>query len=279
MKHFSLLTLLACTFLSFSSAYAQNCTGHPLFSNMPNFEVSDCKTKEFDKLEFTLVDKSKNGYSVVEKSGEFLEVAFKWLGVWENRPAPVQIYENYKNAILKAGGELPAAYYQNGTMYGKIKKGDDTYWIQVNTDGSGYYYVRSIKARAMRQDVVVTADEIKKGIAEDGKMAFYGIYFDTDKATVKPESAAALKEIATFLKANPSQKSFVVGHTDNTGDFQHNLTLSKQRAAAVVSELTGKFGVNASQLSADGVGPLSPIASNANEAGKLRNRRVELVLK
>ena len=80
MKHFSHLFFLGCAFLSFSSAYAQKCPGHPLFSNMPNFEVLDCKTKEFDKLEFTVADKSKNGYTALEKSGEFIEMAFKWLG-------------------------------------------------------------------------------------------------------------------------------------------------------------------------------------------------------
>jgi outer membrane protein OmpA-like peptidoglycan-associated protein len=279
MKQFHTAFLIIVCMSMAGNSYAQKCAGHPLFSNMPNFEVAECKTREFDKLEFTLNDKSKNSYVVVEKSGEFLEVSFHWLGDWEKRPASVQIYQNYKNAIVKAGGELPDAYYNNGSVYGKIKKGGDTYWIQVNTDGSGYYWIRSIKEGAMRQDVVVTADEIKKGMAEEGKMAFYGIYFDTDKATIKPESASSLKEIASFLKADPSQKVFIVGHTDNTGDFQHNLALSKQRAAAVVNELTNKHGVSAGQLTAEGVGPLSPVGANATEAGKARNRRVEMVRK
>ncbi|MDR6570697.1 MULTISPECIES: OmpA family protein [Chitinophaga] len=279
MKHSFFFNLLLITCIGVTSnIYGQKCPGHPLFSNMSNFEVSDCVNREFDKLEFTLNDKSPNGYSVVEKSGEFLEVSFRWLGDFENRPAPVQIYQNYKNAIVKAGGELPDAYNKNSTLYGKIKKGSDTYWLQVYTDGSGYYTVTSVKEGAMRQDVeAITAEQIKKGMKEEGKMAFYGIYFDTDKATIKPESTPSLKEIASFLKADPSQKVFIVGHTDNTGDFQHNLTLSKQRATAIVNELTTKHGVSAGQLTAEGVGPLSPIGSNATEAGKASNRRVELV--
>lgn len=279
MKYYITLVIFAVACISTAgTAYGQKCPGHPLFSNMSNFEVSECIDREFDKLEFTLKEKSAKGYSVVEKSGQFQEVSFRWLGTFENRPATVQIYQNYKNAIIKAGGELPDAYYENNTLYGKIKKGGDTYWIQVNSDGSGYYTVRSIKEGAMRQDVeAITAEEIKKGMKEEGKMVFYGIYFDTDKASIKPESASSLKEIASFLKTDPALKVFIVGHTDNTGDFQHNLSLSKQRAAAVVAELTGKYGVHAGQLSAEGVGPLAPVGSNATEAGKARNRRVEMV--
>lgn len=280
MKKLSLFFLAAYVGMVASAFAQQKCAGHPLFSNMTNFEVSECLNREFDKLEFTLNDKAKNSSKTVEKTGEFLEVSFHWLGEWEKRPAALQIYQNYKNAILKAGGELPEPYNSNGGVYGKIKKGDGTYWIQVNTDGSGYYTVRSIKEAAMRQDVkAVTADDIKKGIADEGKIAIYGIYFDTDKATVKPESANSLKEIAGFLKADPSQKVFIVGHTDNTGDFQHNLALSKQRAIAVVGKLTAEYGVNASQLTADGVGPLSPVGTNLTEAGKALNRRVEIVRK
>ncbi len=279
MKKFYTILIVIAFLVMNVNLYAQQCAGHPLFSNLPNFEVSECKNREFDKLEFTLTDK-KNGSVVVEKSGEFTEVAFKWIGEWEKRPAAIQIYQNYKNAIVKAGGELPDAYNKNGTFYGKMKKGGATYWIQVYTDGSGYYYVSSVKEGAMHQDIAaITADEIKKGIAEEGKMAIYGILFDTDKASIKPESAGSLKEIASFLKAAPAVKVFIVGHTDNTGDFQHNLNLSKQRAASVVSELTSKYGVNTGQLTGDGVGPLSPVGSNSTEAGKARNRRVEIVRK
>lgn len=281
MKHFFRIPLLMIVCISIAdNIFAQKCPGHPLFSNMPNFEVSDCVDREFDKLVFTLNDKSPAGSADVEKSGAFLEVTFEWKGAFENRPANVQLYQNYKNAILKAGGEVLDAYNKNSALYGKIKKNGDTYWIQVYTDGSGFYTIRSVKEGAMRQDVeVLTAAQIKKGMAEDGKMVFYGIYFDTDKANIKPESASSLKEIAGFLKANTAQKVFIVGHTDNTGDFQHNLMLSKQRATAIVNELTSRYGVSAGQLTADGVGPLSPIGNNATDAGKASNRRVEMVRK
>lgn len=279
MKHLTITFLLTISaYLTFAQKTSP-CAGHPLFSNLPNFKVSECKSREFDKLEFTLTDKSKNSSAVLEKSGEYAEVSFQWSGEWEKRPAAIQIYQNYKNAIIKAGGELPDAYYKNSTFYGKLKKGGDMYWIQVYTDGSGHYSVKSIREAAMRQDVAVTADQIKKDITEDGKIALYGIYFNTAQATLKTESAPTLTEISKFLKDNPTLNVYIVGHTDNTGDFSKNLVLSKDRAAAVTTELTDKYGVNKNQMNAQGVGPLAPVAGNTTEAGKAKNRRVEMVIR
>jgi outer membrane protein OmpA-like peptidoglycan-associated protein len=136
-----------------------------------------------------------------------------------------------------------------------------------------------VKEAPMRQDVVFTANDIKTLLAADGKVSFYGIYFDTDKAILKPESAPAIKEIAEFLKANPAASIFIVGHTDNTGDFNKNLTLSKERATAVLNELVSKYAVNKQQLSAEGVASLAPVAPNDTNEGKAKNRRVEIVMR
>ena len=108
-------------------------------------------------------------------------------------------------------------------------------------------------------------------------MALYGIYFDTGNATLKPGSARVLNEVAQYLKANTRSKLYVVGHTDDAGDYNANLALSDQRAAAVVADLLTRSGVKAERLLAKGVGPLAPVASNNNDAGKQLNRRVELI--
>ncbi|GBE51548.1 outer membrane porin F precursor [bacterium BMS3Bbin13] len=83
--------------------------------------------------------------------------------------------------------------------------------------------------------------------------------------------------MAAFLKASPRAKVYVVGHTDDRGTLAHNLDLSRRRAAAVVAALVGRFHIAAGRLSAEGVGPLAPVAANATAAGRARNRRVELV--
>jgi len=85
--------------------------------------------------------------------------------------------------------------------------------------------------------------------------------------------------MASLLQKNASLSLRVVGHTDSTGDFAHNMALSEARAKSVVAALSTRFGIAASRLSAHGVGPLAPVASNETEEGRAKNRRVELVRK
>ena len=94
---------------------------------------------------------------------------------------------------------------------------------------------------------------------------------------MKPESTPALTEVAKLLQQTPALTLFVVGHTDMVGDHASNMRLSQDRAKAVVAALTGRFGVAASRLKPIGSGPYAPVASNATEEGRAKNRRVELV--
>ncbi len=125
--------------------------------------------------------------------------------------------------------------------------------------------------------VTVDAAAMAKGIAESGSVALYGIYFDTDKAVVKPESAETIGEIAKLLKSEPGLQLYVVGHTDDRGGLDYNLGLSKRRAQAVVEELVKKHGIAAARLVPAGVAMLAPKAPNDSEEGRAKNRRVELV--
>lgn len=125
--------------------------------------------------------------------------------------------------------------------------------------------------------ITVTAKALATDIKRTGHVAVYGILFDTGKSELKPESGSVLKEIGKLLQENPDLKLYVVGHTDNVGDLESNMTLSQDRAAAVVAALVSDHGVDVSRLTAHGVGPLAPVASNATDEGRARNRRVELV--
>ena len=126
-------------------------------------------------------------------------------------------------------------------------------------------------------NVVVNADGLVKGLSEEGKIALYGIYFDTGRAEIKPESKPQLDEMAKILTADKQRKVFIVGHTDNQGALTANLALSQKRADAVVAYLIANYQIDATRLSARGVANFSPVASNRNDAGRARNRRVELV--
>ena len=125
--------------------------------------------------------------------------------------------------------------------------------------------------------VTVDANAMAKEIAATGHVAVYGIHFDTNRADLKPESDAALEEIAKLLKLDPNLKLLVVGHTDNVGGYDANMTLSDRRAAAVFQALTSKHGIPAVRLRAVGVGMAAPVAPNETEEGRAKNRRVELV--
>lgn len=138
--------------------------------------------------------------------------------------------------------------------------------------------VVTLEAKAREQKMVtLKASEMARAIASSGKVALYGIYFDFDKAELKPESRPQLDEIAALLEADAALRLVVAGHTDNQGSAAYNLELSKKRADAVVAALTGGYAVAADRLLAQGMGSAAPVASNADEAGRAKNRRVELV--
>jgi OmpA-OmpF porin, OOP family len=140
------------------------------------------------------------------------------------------------------------------------------------------YFLQLIESAAMETgNVVVNAQALSAGLASEGKVTLSGIFFDTGKATLKPESKPQLDEMAMLLAQAPSMKVFIVGHTDNQGSLDANLALSMQRATAVVTALTQTYKVAAPRLQARRVANFAPRASNATEAGRAQNRRVELV--
>ena len=103
------------------------------------------------------------------------------------------------------------------------------------------------------------------------------VHFDTDKATLTPDGQATLTRAAEAMKSNPNAHLRLEGYTDSTGTDDHNLSLSQQRANAVGSFLKSQ-GIDGKRLTGDGFGGSHPADTNATEAGKADNRRVELFL-
>jgi outer membrane protein OmpA-like peptidoglycan-associated protein len=108
------------------------------------------------------------------------------------------------------------------------------------------------------------------------KYDVYGLHFDFDKATLRPESAKLIKDIATTLKNNPSWTLQINGHTDSIGDTEYNRKLSAERAASVGSALVA-LGVANARLATGGFGETQPKGNNATLDGRALNRRVELL--
>ena len=228
----------------------------------------------------------------------------------------LEVYRNYQTALLDAGFEIlfeckteacgarkfthAAVSKQNymdlGESYGdfrylaakRARPGEgDAYiglFVAMAAVGGGANYERVliqldvVELAAMETRMVtVDASEMATQISASGRVAIYGIYFDFDKADLKPESKPTLDEIAKLLDGQPDLDLVVVGHTDNVGSLDHNMSLSKQRAAAVERALVRDYGVEAARLTSWGIGYLSPVASNQSEDGRVLNRRVELV--
>ena len=148
------------------------------------------------------------------------------------------------------------------------------------TDERTLQFVQVIEAAGVKQDqVTVDAAAIGSALKREGKIALYGVLFDTNQARIKPESAPTLEQMAKTLKDDPALKVFIVGHTDNVGAVDANLALSRRRAEAVVDALVKQHGIAAARLQAHGVANLSPTAANGDESGRGRNRRVEMVVR
>ncbi len=212
------------------------------------------------------------------------------LGKWNGYLLPYGALDGKLNTSRSNFVLYSAATNQARTLSAqRVKDGQTLYvhltvvqWDKDNVTfkakSGAYAALDIVEAGQLQQNMVtVSASEMAKAMASTGRVALYGILFDTGKADMKPESKAALEEIAKLLKAEPSFKLRVVGHTDNQGGLESNIALSKRRAEAVNAALASQHGIAAARLSAFGVADLAPVASNADETGRAKNRRVELV--
>ena len=133
-------------------------------------------------------------------------------------------------------------------------------------------------AMELYEQKVTDMSAVEKAIAETGKFVTNNILFETGKATLKPESMAEIQKVADYMKKNPTARFEVQGHTDNQGSDKINDPLSLQRAEAVVKALEG-LGCDPFNMRAVGKGSHEPVADNATEAGRAKNRRVEFIKK
>lgn len=118
---------------------------------------------------------------------------------------------------------------------------------------------------------------LAQALEKECRVELVGLYFDFNLATLKPESDAALREIARTISTAPSRALRLEGHTDNIGNDQYNQDLSRRRAEAVKTALVKDFRMDGAMLSTAGLGESRPVETNDTLAGRARNRRVELV--
>jgi outer membrane protein OmpA-like peptidoglycan-associated protein len=260
--------------ISFAQEDKEGCKDHPLLTRMENFFIDHCKEEKFDEVDFR-DEKGKK----IKVEGKVYKIDYQ-IKEGFTPPSGLQVIRNYENAIKRIGG---VKIYQEDQyeIWLKLDKGGKTFWVYVDSwhgGGKGETYgITIVEKETMAQEVVADAKSLMSDIQAKGSASVYGIYFDFDKADIKPESEPAIKEIAKLLQENKGLKIYVVGHTDNVGTIDYNMKLSKARADAVMNELVTKYNISSERLKAYGVGSLAPVASNKTDDGRAKNRRVELV--
>ncbi len=258
-----------------ASAQVQDYEGYKdpaLFTRMPHYFLT---TKDsvvetpFDSFEFRV----KNGTQKVE--GRHLHYTYDFDESAGTAAGFLQIVRNYQAAAKRIGGEVLMEDVRATTI--RVAKNGQETWVAVEAFNEGREYeLNIIERQLMKQDVVADAAALKSGLKENGHVEVPGIFFDFGKSEVKPESEPALNELTALLQANAAMRVWVVGHTDNVGAVESNMALSGARAAAVVKALVQR-GIAPNRLAPHGAGPYAPVASNAADEGRARNRRVELV--
>ena len=276
---------------------------HPDLGRFGGSVISGYDSKDFDEYPFHTGTLAVNEENIKHLEGAVEQIAY-------TTPAGASVAEVYRNYKIKLEGAGYEILFEcenkscGGTTFAYALKVlpiprmvlDPFHYRYLAAQSKRDGHVSSIaivvspdSSKRIRSQVsmvvsgelenkMVDAEQMQSSLLDDGHIALYGIYFDTDKATIKAESKPTLDEIARLLKSNTQLNIILVGHTDNQGAYAYNKSLSRRRAESVVDALVADYGIDNARLEADGVGYLAPVTSNNSEAGRALNRRVELVI-
>jgi outer membrane protein OmpA-like peptidoglycan-associated protein len=293
------LCALSATLLSAQAHDMPGSQDHPLISRYSGSVIDEYAAKAYEAYTLPL---GKMGQGEIAKSqpleGKFTRIHY---AIPPGR-STMEVLRNYQDALQHAGFQtlFTCALAQCGNGYiegqtgwcggcsarhisAKLSRPEGDVYVslhveQDNDTTPAWAEIVIVEMKPMDSGLVmVNADSLASDISRTGHASVYGIYFDTGKADVKPESDGTLEEIAKLLQKSAQLKLYVVGHTDNVGNLASNQDLSQRRADAVAQLLSAKYGVLAARLRAIGDGPSAPVASNDSEEGRAKNRRVELV--
>jgi outer membrane protein OmpA-like peptidoglycan-associated protein len=311
MQRILLVLILSCLCafpLQAAGKDVQGSKDHELISRYKNSTIIGYRASDYDAFRIPLSALKRDGLNFamddyLDLEGRLTLIAYEVA----DATSTLKVMRNFEQAMKAAGFEslfqcagkacgmqdiwdealdqvLIANSKQNTIRYMAAKKVDGKNGIYVGVyvmemySGKVRIALNIIESKEMETGLVdIDAESLNRELEKNGKVAVYGIYFDHDKADLKESSFEVLEQIKRLLEMKQDLSLYVVGHTDDTGNQSHNLDLSRRRAEAVVMALTSKYGVSASRLSAFGAGPYSPVASNFDESGKTKNRRVELV--
>ena len=248
-----------------------DCKPSALLSRLPGCGVWECEKKDFDgyDLVFNKEGETKN----LEGSGE----RFKF--ICPANVSQLQLQRNVEGALKKSGYTIVYSGKHANSDFPVVTAQKGAQWLSVQTSQFNEfptYEQTAVLVKEMAQEMSASAQAMSDAIAKSGKLDVYGIQFATGQAAITPASDQVLNDVYAVLVANADWRLRIEGHTDNVGDKAANLKLSNARAGAVAAWLTAK-GIDAARLSVAGLGDTQPVADNATEDGRTRNRRVVLV--
>jgi outer membrane protein OmpA-like peptidoglycan-associated protein len=249
----------------------ENCKPSPLLSRMPGCQIFQCEKKEFDSYELVINKAAEK--KTLEGAGDFLNFACP------ASTSQLQLQRNVEAALRKSGYTIVYSGKHEESEFPVVTAQKGAQWIQVQTNNFNEfatYEQTTVLVKEMAQELTASAQAMSDAITKGGRLYVYGITFATGQATITPQSNQVLGDVLAVLKANADWKLRIEGHTDNVGDKAANLKLSQARAAAVASWLTGQ-GIDGARLTTAGLGDTQPLADNATEDGRARNRRVVLI--
>lgn len=216
-----------------------------------------------DIYRFKLYDKARP-HPVTYLKGSVLDV-FKNTGIL----ATIELVD-----LVTGESVIKTNSHKDGSFLIALPTGKD-YLVNVSADGY-LFYSDHIPLKDYKETTPFVHDVAMQPIKPGSKIVLKNIFFNTDAYELKKESDVELDKLAAFMKANPTLKIEISGHTDNTGTKEHNITLSTQRAKAVSDYLTKTSGISPGRITSKGYGDAQPIADNSTEAGKAQNRRTEV---
>lgn len=248
---------------------AEGCKDSARLSRMKSCRIESCDQKDFDSAQ---VRTGPDEGQMKDVEGQVETIIYSCL----DNVSFLQMARNAENALKLAG--FTTVYAGKGTNeYPSYTGRKGGVWVHVQTqpNGSQTYTQTIITTKEMEQQMVASAESMEADITKSGYCSIYGIHFDTGKASILPDSAECLGEMAKVMKKNAAWKLQVEGHTDNVGGKETNMKLSQARADSVRLWLT-EHGVQAARLTSKGFGETKPVAGNMDEEGRAKNRRVDL---
>ncbi len=250
---------------------------HPVIKPMPGANLIARSSKH--ESYFTLKLRVKEGSKRVTKevSGEYWRLRYEMLDSSGEKRKSIsrgEIVGNYISAALEKGG-TEHSKGSNYLVFSVPRKDGGITWAKLIV-ASADYTLEIIDEKPLVPVLSFGAEELKKALDSEGRIAVYGLNFAVDSDRLQLGAEKVLAEVVKLMTLYPDLKIEIQGHTDNTGAAQHNLDLSSRRAETVKKFMV-LYSIESSRLVSKGFGMTKPIESNDTEEGRAKNRRVELV--